>query len=962
MLSMSAIKASAAVATNYYVKGDYYTKGEEEPSAWTGSGAAALGLEGEVSTGDFQAVLDGNLPAGQKAGWRNSDTDHHAGWDLTFNAPKSVSILATLGDDRRLVDAHMEAVEEALKFVETYAHVRERAEDGSIIHKATGNIVAAQFTEFFSRALDPHMHTHCPVANMTYDKDREAWYALDSYPLFRMKMAAGQIYRSALAVSVKELGYEIESAADTGLFDIKGVPDALLNIFSTRREQIEEFAKENGWASAAEYALATMLTRPDKKVTNHEKVLEDLDERAGHHMQSVYGLVDRATAQTSPHKTNDAQVVDAMRHGLYHLSTREAVFEHGHVLLEALKVDVGNAKKEDIEQALAKTEGAEQYHRASHQTGGKHLYHGRTIDRSVGWEVTLAEQLLDHRNVVRPLASPDKIEKTLRAHSLTNEQARAADFVLKSRDRIVSVVGVAGAGKSHLVKTIKAATQHRDHLAIAPTSTAAVDLGRDVGIKSQTLTGFLQTGGRDVSRNTVLFVDESSMTSTRQASRLMDIAKASKSRVILIGDTKQAEAIDQGKPFAMLIKQGLRGPFIMKSFRQKNDSIRKLVDALRAGKTGAAFKILGRRLVAHDASELISKVADSWIGHAHRNHIQIAALDNASRIALNSEIRDRLQNEGAVAKAENSFHILSTKALTSHQLRYADYYKKGDMLVFHVGNKSLGVERDSQWQVERTKDGKVLLKSSRGDATLEFDPARGRKDGMTLYDVQERKLAVGDKVQWRQNLKGDQGIKNGHTGTVERLKGNRATINFDHGVKHNIDLEKHPYWDHGYALTVYKQQGKTTPINWVVANTQKAGEITQTALYVALTRAQRSVKVFTEDREKFKRAVQLNPGGKTSALEGRDINVNLHETSIKRLPSTIELIADKLPERIRASVNNFLDWRDEKRREQSERSVDPRIDAATRRHAGLNEADRQVAAAKAAAHETAKESSREAGR
>lgn len=237
MLSMSAIKASPTVATNYYVKGDYYTKGEDEPSAWTGNGAAALGLEGGVDAGTFKAVLEGNLPAGHKAGWEKSNSEHRPGWDLTFNAPKSVSILATLGDDKRLVDAHMAAVKEALEFVETYAHVRERREDSTIIHKATGNIVAAQFTEFFSRALDPHLHTHCPVANMTYDKERGAWYALESHPLLKMKMAAGQVYRSALALTVKDLGYTAFNSVRFATLIIANVPFAtaggLIGLFVT---------------------------------------------------------------------------------------------------------------------------------------------------------------------------------------------------------------------------------------------------------------------------------------------------------------------------------------------------------------------------------------------------------------------------------------------------------------------------------------------------------------------------------------------------------------------------------------------------------------------------------------------------------------------------------------------------------------------------------------------------------
>ena len=279
MLSIGKITGSPGSAAKYYVSGDYYSKDGNEPSEWAGKGAERLNLGGAVSAKDLAKLLSGVLPEGHQTGWQKANVWHHPGWDLTFSAPKGISIQSIVGGDTRLLKAHEKAVARALKFVESYAYVRVRGADQKVNYRQTGNIVAAKFTEFFSRALDPHLHTHAPISNMTYDKERGAWYALDSGALYAIKMAAGQVYRNELAATCLALGYEIFRNAETGLFDIKGIPEKLIDIYSSRRKQIIAYAREKGWKSAAVLSTATLLTRPDKAKTNHQKVVEDLKQR-----------------------------------------------------------------------------------------------------------------------------------------------------------------------------------------------------------------------------------------------------------------------------------------------------------------------------------------------------------------------------------------------------------------------------------------------------------------------------------------------------------------------------------------------------------------------------------------------------------------------------------------------------------------------------------------------------------
>ncbi|RMB09044.1 MobF family relaxase [Eilatimonas milleporae] len=916
MLSIGKIDASPGVAARYYKQGDYYTKSTQEVSAWAGKGSQLLGLNGPVKARDLEKVLSGILPKGHTAGWANNHKGHAKGWDLTFSAPKGVSVMATVGTDNRLVQAHRESVKEALSWMETYAYVRVRSEDKSIVFKQTGNLVAGMFTEFFSRALDPQLHTHCPVANMTYDTERTGWYALHSDALYKMKMAAGQIYRNALAFRARELGYAITANARTGLFDITGVPESLLDIYSQRRKEIKEHADKEGWKSAEDLARATLLTRPNKKHADHESIMGDLRLRAKDNLLSLAKLKLHAEQREAPVQRDTKHARRAVKLGLSHLSSREAVFEHGHAVQESLKTNIGQVTLEDIEAELPEQSGRYRYQSTQQQTGGKRIYQGHTLENSVVWETRLWKLLERGRRVVRPLANEKRTHTALAVSSLTQEQKGAARYVLRSRNRFLSIEGVAGAGKSHLIRTLVEAVPSRIFYALAPTASAALDLGESAGIQGGTLAGFLQKGGRDTNHKTILVVDEASMSSTRQAVRLMQIAEKKFARILFTGQRKQFDSIEQGKPYSLMLDAGLEGPYLKKSYRQKNGAMKYLVAAAKDGKVSSVFNLLGDRVEEIDNECLAKEVADKWIGHAKRDHIQIASLDNKGRIAINGYIRDHLQSDGIISSRDHQFHVLSSKALTPAQLTLADYYDKGDRVVFHMGHNSMDVEKDEQYEVLQVKSGMVHLKPRKSGKPLIFDPLTSTTKGMSLYRYLSRELSVGDKIQWRQNLSNGHNIQNGHTGKVVAINGDKATITFDHGVQSTIDLKEHPYWDHGYAITTYKQQGKTTPINWIVANTQNSPEINQKTLYVSVSRAQYSVQIFTDNVKRFRSTIEKNPGGKTSSLEGLGVDIKLPEAEDRRIPETrhLEKIFDRFPENIRTSAMNVLDIFEQRRR------------------------------------------------
>ncbi|QLY00912.1 MULTISPECIES: conjugative transfer relaxase/helicase TraI [Enterobacter] len=245
MMSVAPV-ASAGEAAGYYSNSDnYYFLGSLQ-SLWMGEGAKELGLEGNVRGDDLTAVLEGRLPDGSRLGKVvNGQHVHRPGHDLTFSAPKSVSILALIGNDKEMVEAHNHAVRVAAGYVEKLISARD-TKDGvtSIVH--TGKMVAAAYTHDTSRNLDPQLHTHLLIANMTEYAGK--WKALATdyihnagfiETVMKHQVTLGKIYRSALRERVEALGHEVEEVGKHGMWEIKGVPEEVREEYSSRGREIQ---------------------------------------------------------------------------------------------------------------------------------------------------------------------------------------------------------------------------------------------------------------------------------------------------------------------------------------------------------------------------------------------------------------------------------------------------------------------------------------------------------------------------------------------------------------------------------------------------------------------------------------------------------------------------------------------------------------------------------------------------
>ncbi len=237
MIQPQRLHGRPANIARYYTVGDYYTKSGNEPSEWAGNLAADLGLSGAVDPKLFRDLLTGKV-GDQQLGRHRADgqIQHHPGWDFAVNAPKSVSIMALVAGDERVLAAHEGAVTTAISYLEEQAQLRRR-DEGKIVHETTGRILVARFTEHGSRELDPHLHTHLVVLNMTNREPGDPMASLESRVMYGEQRVAGQLYRNALAFGLREAGYEIDTNPRSGLFEIRGVPVDLLGWTTPERHQ-----------------------------------------------------------------------------------------------------------------------------------------------------------------------------------------------------------------------------------------------------------------------------------------------------------------------------------------------------------------------------------------------------------------------------------------------------------------------------------------------------------------------------------------------------------------------------------------------------------------------------------------------------------------------------------------------------------------------------------------------------
>jgi len=416
--SVSAIKSSGAASAYYSQTDDYYRDAGHAPTAWAGRGAEALGLRGEVSTAQAEAMLQGRLPDGERVG----GDDHRPGWDATFSAPKSVSVAAYVHGDHRLIAAHDAAVREAIDFLEREAAATRIRENNEIRTEATGNLVIATYRHDTSREGEPQLHTHSVIMNVTRSADGR-WRSLESKPLYRLQTEAGAVYRAALARECERLGYTIEKTVEGKhpSFELAQVSQAERGLFSSRSRQIDRELEKMGLtretATPEQKQIATLNTRAAKENLDRGNLLHQWREQAraagfapGQHPEA------REIDPQEYQRRADAAVRDAVAH----LSERETRFTARQIVAEARKIGLGGIDDRDIKLAIERAEARHDLARTTTRqydaiTGQKTVQGGFTTREARQTEMKMLASASRAAGAAQPAMTLEKADQAIRA-------------------------------------------------------------------------------------------------------------------------------------------------------------------------------------------------------------------------------------------------------------------------------------------------------------------------------------------------------------------------------------------------------------------------------------------------------------------------------------------------------------------------------------------------------------------
>lgn len=876
MIHPRRLKGMPRNLARYYTVGDYYTKGGDEHSEWGGRIAAELGLEGaKVDPALFQELLAGKV-GDQQLGRRraNGEIEHQPGWDFAVNAPKSVSIMALVAGDARILAAHEKAVGVALAYLEEHATLRHRS-SGEIVHETTERLIFARFTEHASRELDPHLHTHVVVMNMTNRGDGQAMASLETRAMYAEQMVAGQVYRNDLAHQLRALGYAIEFDPRKGLFEIGGVPKGLVTDMSRRAEQIEAHAREHGLTGQAARRISFYQTRGPKEKVGLDALHAQWSARSDEHrpaLDAVREAADRiGERDIGPRSATAAR---AMLFGLRQEEGREAVNNLGRLFARALASHVGEVRLADVRPLAEAHEEQRKLLATRVQTGDAVHTRGRTSRQTARLELALSDHLVLALNDAVPIAGADRLKEVSAVAGLNAAQDAALLHIGTTRDRVVGVHGVAGAGKSTLIGALNQAAEPGTTLiALAPTSSAAANLGAAAGIESRTVASLIASGGRQLDDSHVLVLDEAGQLGNRQALRVLEISRLTGARLILLGDNRQTGAIEQGKSFWLMQRLGLPTAELTESVRQETRAMKAAVTQARLHNYAESLANLDKVSSGEGADKLAERLVGEWtrLKPENRANTNILVLENTTRLIVNTKVREALKTEGAIAAEETRLAVLTPSGMSDQEKHFARFYSGGQVLVFSRGNAGLGIARDTEYRVVgtgRDRGGRqvVRLVDEHG-RSIQWDPRLGRASQVNVFRSEQRDLAAGDRIQWRL-VNRELDIRNADRGTVERLDGAIASIRWDRdGRLQKVDLSEHKTWDHGYAETVYSAQSKTYDRVYVLAPVNSS-LVTGQNYYTAITRARFGVKLWTEDEKRLVDKLERRSGEKTSALEG----------------------------------------------------------------------------------------------
>jgi conjugative relaxase-like TrwC/TraI family protein len=824
---------SPASAASYYSHAEYYGEGQEKAGVWGGKTAEMLGLEGKIQESDFQALCNNLDPrTGQQLTARHN-ADRTVGYDFNWHVPKGVTLAYAVGGDKRIEALVERSVNETMLEMEQEARTRVRI-GGKQEDRTTGNLIWGQFLHTTTRPddkgeVDPHLHIHCFVFNVTHDSKEDRFKAAQFRELKRDASFFEARMHARLAKGLRdELGYSIER--DGRHWDIAGLSKSTKKKYSRRTTEIEQLAKDEG------------ITSPEKKA---ELGARTRNTKAGH--ESFANLQSGWRARLDPEEVAQFEQLTSRSHGvvngpettakavelaLLHCFERDSVVPERHVLAEALRIGVGTVDVNEVA------------HEAQRQRLLTHEYEGRRISSLP--EVLEDENIVlkfarDSRDSTRPL-NPKWAPKV---DWLSEEQINAVRRLTQSKDRLQLILGGAGTGKTTLMSQGVEAIEAGGHkvFTFAPSADASRKVLRDEGFTKATTVAELlvnKTLQKEI-QNSLIWIDEASLLGNRQLRKVVELAERSNARLILSGDWKrQHGSVQRGGVLGLLDRYAGISPIQIETIRRQHGSYKEAISSMAHGQMQRGFDQLDKLGWVH---ELEDEVRDHRIANDYADVMLagksalVVSPTHLEAEHLCSAIRRTLKERGKISGEDQEVQTLIPLHLTEGERHDPAFLRAGDVIVFNQNSK--GIRKGTRFTVGRNVPKSVTDQAER----------------YSVYRPSTLQLAIGDKIRL---------TAGGETKDRKHRLNNGAVYDVA-GISKAGDITLSNGWvidagfghiSQGFVTTSHASQGRTVDHAFIAVSSESFGAAGREQTYVSASRGRHSAQIYTNSKAELREVIQ----------------------------------------------------------------------------------------------------------
>lgn len=873
-------------ATDASTTRGYYQSGTS-PISWGGSVALAaqlgvlIGDGAEFRGADLTALLSGINPA-TRAAFAKLSEGRRMGADLTFSAPKSISIAALAGGDDRLLAAHDAAVREAMAVIQSQ-FATARYGHGGVTVERTGAILYAAARHEDARAVDgladPDLHTHCVVINATDGRDGQIRGLDLAFGSDGVKLS-GAIYRSNLARRVRELGYDLRASPEG--FELSQITDKDIDEMSGRRRQIvvalaEKFCVSFQDATAAQKQAAVMGTRGAKTQLGHEA------QRAQWHERGVEMALDLQPPRV-PESLGAPRVTTG--EAIKHLSERETVFSRDAVRLFLLThfmergVDL-----HAVDEAIDRAREAGQIHDlgSDHPIAlrrgsiGDTLYISRA---SLVLESDLLATARAGRGTMQPIMpAADSVRAcidqaaTLAGFAFSHDQISALTLALQSQDQITGIVGAAGVGKTTVMRPVAYAAREAGFEVLGLTTSAAAAAELAGAVPNATTIARFSLGSRPAPTDPpmVIILDEAGMVCTRAMATVVKRLRP-QDRLLVVGDYDQIRAVEAGLPFYQMIREGaVRHERNSSIIRQRTTpDLLAVVQRFADGDAVGAIALAVSRYVREVApatpraenesrADYNARVRAAMVSSVAQRYMTLSPTDRASTLVLagtragvaaaNLAIRARLIERGELGPHEKTLQVLTRSGMTTAEtgrgrsyapgmiVRWSEHSQRGQ-LPTPVSLEVVAVDYAKNIAIMRPEGGgperEVALAGLADRHAAIFEPPR------------DLNLREGDQVVFTATDR-SRGTTNNARGVIAAVSDGSVTIRLQDGTIQTLNTHDAHTLNLAYASTVHRAQGQTCDRVIALADGRGSAEMA----YVAISRARHAVDIVTANSAKL---------------------------------------------------------------------------------------------------------------